>query len=89
MRRGSRAPSMMFQIEAAAAIIAEAEAAMFLHETSTSNTFSNERCDTSHMVNRTNDIEPVTDTSANQTYFRSPSYTTLLGLQLEKSVNLP
>jgi hypothetical protein len=91
MRRGSRAPSMMFQIEAAAAIIAEAEAAMLLHDTSIPSPLSNERCHASHIINRTTDIEPATDTgtSTDRNCLRSPSCTTLLGLQLQKSVNLP
>ena len=91
MRRGSRAPSMMFQIEAAAAIIAEAEAAMNFHEaSSTSSNLNNERCETTYIAkNRTNDIEPAANDSTEQRCFKSPSYTTLLGLQLQKSVNLP
>ena len=79
---------MMFQIEAAAAIIAEAEAAILLHETSTANAFSNERCDTSYISNRTSDIEVATR-KTDQSYSKSPSCTTLLGLQLQHSVNLP
>jgi hypothetical protein len=87
MRRGSRAPSMMFQIEAAAAIIAEAEATMLRHETS----ISNERCETNYIRNCTNDIEPATEITVrtDRSCHRSPSCTTLLSMQLHQSVNLP
>ena len=90
MRRGSRAPSMMFQIEAAAAIIAEAEAAMLHHETSSA--LSNERCDVNSINNRTGDIiEPTAANNAtNRSSLRSvPCSTTLLGLQLQQSVHIP